>query len=363
MILVRYRRVLLPLLGAVVGWVTLIQPPDLYRFGQLGDLILRGQLGAVYGDAWNQAGPLQLLLARLLLLGGTDGTPAGLTAAAVDAALVWLAMALCTHRGMELLAGSAVLLWLGLQQPWNGHPIELLIPAGWVFALQLQRSDHQARAILVLAATLAVAPWAILGFPALVAVAPFRRASRTAALGTAAGVLCYLPFVLSGHFALFSHSWPVDSDSAVHLLAPMLHTAGWPVRLVQALVCGGGCLWVAHRTRQTPLDLVAAPLAVALLRVATDPVSLNYYWLSAALLGVLVLAQAARPDSVARWVSLSLVVYLPWMLAATGSSLLGREFVGALACLAALLALTRPDPYHPEPVRDDAGHGVPAYAR
>lgn len=360
--LLRRRRILVPLLAAAVGWATIVQPPDLYRFGQLGAALLSGRLGQVYSDSWNQAGPLQLILARLLLFGGHEGTPATALVVAVDAGLALAVMRLCREPWLELVVGASAILWFALQQPWDGHPIELLIALSWLGGVQLCRQNRWILAAALLAAGIAIAPWAVLGFPALLAVPGLARALRTVALAVGLGLAAYLPFVLTGHFRLFAHHWPVDPASVVHLVAPTLTGADWAVRLVQALVTAGGCAAIAWRYRGDPRGYYLAPFAAGALRVASDPVVFGYYWISVATVGLIAVARLrwARPS--ARWVAVAGLGYLPWAMAApTVPPLVGG--VVALAGLAWLLRYgNRPVPARTAPVRDDARYGVPANA-
>jgi hypothetical protein len=179
----RWHRLVAAGLAGAVGWLNQELPPDLADFATLGDRLLGGQLAAVYAPAWNQAGPVQLLVSRALLIGGEDGMPARRLLAAVDAALVLGAMALCPRlsgdRGPALLRREVAvavlgLLWLTAALPWNGHPAELAVPLCWTLAPALLRGGHLLGAAAVLALAVAVAPWAVSECPACSWPAPAR---------------------------------------------------------------------------------------------------------------------------------------------------------------------------------------------
>ncbi|HEX2901874.1 MAG TPA: hypothetical protein VHO01_00340 [Jatrophihabitans sp.] len=367
-LLLRVRRLLFPALAALIGWFTALEPPDLYRFGQFGVQLLSGHLDRVYADSWNQAGPLQLVLARLLLIGSPDRALAPATIALIDAAVVLAAMRLCRDRRTELIVGASALLWFALPQPWNGHPIEMLIALGWLGAVALHRRGSWPAAAIVLALTVAIAPWAILATPVVLAVPGFWRAVRTGTLAVLLAIGCYLPFAFTGHFHLFDHQWMVNPFSAVHLIAPGLNNAGWSVRLVQAIITSGGCAAFAWWQRGKPAGFYLAPFVAGVLRVATDPVIFAYYWTSVAVIGVIAVARLDWRRPVSLWIAVAGLCYLPWALAASGR---GGPLLGGLCCLLVVGVLLgvegrhrRAAPVTPiEPrMRDDGRHAVPANA-
>ncbi|BBH68120.1 hypothetical protein ACTI_48050 [Actinoplanes sp. OR16] len=312
------------MLAGFVGLTARIDPPDLVEFAGYGQRLLGGHLDGIYDSGWTQAGPLQLLISRLLLIGGTEA-PAAATIFGVDALLMVAGLRLC--RGdprREIATALLTLLWLTLPFPWDGHPAELLIPAAWAGAAVLSRDHRPIAAAVTLGLSAAIAPWAVLGFPCLLATTRLPRAVLVAAAGGVLGVAAYLPFVLAGDFGMFRHVWQVADGTLADLAG--LDTVTWPLRLVQAVIVAGGCAWVAWRCRD---QLFAAPAAATLLRIATDPVVLRYYWGPVALTTVLTLALI--PDR--RWWAAVLLGY-----AALLSASLGLAVAGALACLGILLA-------------------------
>jgi hypothetical protein len=330
----RWRFAVAGLLAALTGLLTRVAPPDLEDFAAAGERLLGGRLDGIYESGWNQAGPLQLLISRVLLAGGSDGVPAVATVVLVNAALMAGALRLCRgDRRRELAAGLLTLLWLALPIPWDGHPAELAVPLAWAYAMDLIRSRRPVAAATILGSALAVAPWAVLGFPVLLAGVrgPDRgwgRVLGAAVGGGALGMAVYLPFVAAGRFGMFGHVWPVADGTIAGMLG--LGHVTWPVRVAQAVVIAGGCGWVAWRWRGRPFVIAAAPATAALLRVATDPVDLRYYWGPVAVTTVLALARAPGR----RWWTGAVLGYLA-LLAAS----LGQPLAGAVACLAVLLAM------------------------
>jgi hypothetical protein len=342
----RWHRLVAAGLAGAVGWLNQELPPDLADFATLGDRLLGGQLAAVYAPAWNQAGPVQLLVSRALLIGGEDGMPARRLLAAVDAALVLGAMALCPRlsgdRGPALLRREVAvavlgLLWLTAALPWNGHPAELAVPLCWTLAPALLRGGHLLGAAAVLALAVAVAPWAVLGMPGLL-VAGARPALRAATVAALLGAACYLPFVLTGRFAMFQRHWAVADGTLAHLAG--LHQVTWWLRLSQAAAVAGGCAVVAWRYRDQPVVIAVAPLTAALLRVATDPLTFTYYWYPVGVAGVLVLTLLPAGAEPLCWAAALTGAYLAVLAVA-----LGLPVVGASACLALTLAVVRPGSY------------------
>ncbi|MCU7729197.1 hypothetical protein ODJ79_36245 [Actinoplanes sp. KI2] len=340
-LLVRCRRAVAAALAAVLGLLTLTTTPDLADFARAADLLLHGRFGEVYAQPWNQAGPAQLLISRVLMIGASpDGTLWPPLVALWSAALVAGVMWLC--RGdvrREAVAGLLGLLWVAVPMPWNGHPAELAVPVLWAYAIVCQRRGRDLAAAALLALGVAIAPWAVIAVPGLLAAARPLRALRAGALAVVMSVACYLPFVLTGQFAMFRYRWGVAPGTVASLLG--LTEAGWWLRPVQGLVMVAGVAMIAWRMRGARLAIAAVPLAAALLRVATDPVAQPYYWYPAAVASLLLLAMMRR------WVLAAVLAYgvllgesVSWPLA-TG-----------LACLGLLVAVT--------PLRWPAFRRVPA---
>ena len=279
-------RLVLAALAAAAGWISRPPPPDMTAFAAAGQHILDGRFGLVYAGDWNQAGPLQLLASRALLPAAHAGSPAPWLLALGNAGLLLAALAVARDARRpagrprcrrDLLVGAVLLLWFASGAPWNGHPVEILIPLSWIAAVRARPAAPQRRPPSPASPwALAVAPWAVLGVPSLLAGARPARAAAIGALGIGAGMLAYLPFVWTGHFHLLGHAWPVAPGSLVHLLDPHLQRATWAFRLGQAVVVGGGCAALAvapwrHRPRPPPRR-PRRSIAV-LLRIAHRPVA------------------------------------------------------------------------------------------
>ncbi|BEL06859.1 hypothetical protein Q0Z83_050500 [Actinoplanes sichuanensis] len=331
--LLRRRRWVAGLLAALIGLIAQPRPEDLLAFADLGRKVLAGRLDEVYAGAFTQAGPLQLVLSRWLLIGGEAAMPAAVVRIVVDVALTLGAMAACRGRPVrECVVAVLALLWLLGPTPWAGHPVEVAIPILWCCAMVLQRDGRWVVAATLLGASVLIAPIAVLGFPCLLAVAGPVRAARTALMAAGIALSGFLPFVVSGEFGMFGHVWPVNPGTLPYLLG--LRAATWTARLMQAVVVSGGCALAAVLLRGRPVAVAAAPLVAALLRLATDPIMFDYYWLPASVGSVLLVALLPDDLRPAWQVSAVVLGYLT-MLAATTD----QGAIGAAAMLAGYLAL------------------------
>ncbi len=231
-------------------------PPDLASFGARGELILRGHLSQVYAGSWNQAGPLQLIAARLLMLGSSTDRPLFGIELAVDVALLVLVRVVARRCGVslpgQLALGGVALIWLGPNGLWSGHPVEVAVVPLWMLAARYAVRDagrDAARCGVLLGLSALVAPWAVLGF-ALPFVGPSRaRSVRSIALAATVTLAGYLPFALSGHFAIFDYEWLINRHTLLHLLAPGLVQFSWGLRVIQGLGALGGSLLVIRYLR------------------------------------------------------------------------------------------------------------------
>ncbi len=347
------------LLAFATGWVASGPPADMSSFAEAGRELLSGHIGKVYAGAWNQAGPIQLVISRVLLWNG-DVVPARPVIGLLNAALMLLALTCCRRwhsrpialaARHELVVGSLTLLWLSSSALWGGHPAEVIVPLCWLWSVRLHSAGKSLPAAAVLALAAAVAPWAVLGFPCLLAARDLRRGIGTAALASAMSLAVYVPFIVSGHFRLLRHRWVIDPSTLIHLIDPGAATANWAVRLLQAAVVAGGCAAVAWHARGRPAALAAAPLAAGLLRIATDPLRFDYYWITVAVTTIALIAAAPRCRSRLAVAALVTIAYGSWT-----TPILGWTLLGALTCLAALLLWLRKTP------RAASGRGLPTLA-
>ncbi|MEU4157393.1 hypothetical protein [Actinoplanes sp. NPDC026670] len=313
--------------GILAALVPLVVPPsssaDLVDFAALGTKVLGGRFDEVYAGTFTQAGPLQLVLSRVLLIGGADGVPHPLVMVVIDVALMLGAMAACRGRAVrEVVVAVLALLWLIGPMPWTGHPVESIVGVLWAYAIVVDRKGRWPAAALMLGVSVWIAPVAVLGFPCMLAVSGGSSAAPTgnavgggaaARTGDAVGgivravrtwvvagliaVVGYVPFVVSGRFEMFGHVWPVDPGTLPYLLG--LREVTWATRLGQAVIVAGGCAAVAWLLRGRLVAVAAAPAAAGLLRVVTDPLAFGYYWLPVAVGSVLLVA--LLPDDLAIW--------------------------------------------------------------
>ena len=334
---VRHRVILLTGAAAALGLLDAGLPMDLNAFAGGGRAIVTGHLAQVYAHPGTQAGPIQLVLSWLLMLGSSGSGPAWVVAVVFNASAMLVAIGVCrryasgaerragatsgaasstSHR--EVLVGALVLFWLVPGPLWDGHPVEVLVPTLWLVGVVGASSGRGVRAGLALGLAVAIAPWGVLGFPAVLACRRLRSAFTAGAVGVAVAALLYLPFELSGHFALFDYRWPIGAYSLVHLVAPHLHQMTWELRLVQAaaVTVGTGCAALLLRRRQA--SPTVAVLVAAVLRVGTDPVQLNYYWTSAGVTAIAIVATVPATRQ-AWWAAAA--AYTAWAGATSGWTL------------------------------------------
>ncbi len=334
--------VLVPAAVSPFLWPAL--PADGTAFATLGDRLLHGQLSSVYDSAQNQAGPIQLLLNWLLLLGGHDGRPQPALVSAVNVALLAAAMRMSRRVGparlqarRQLVVGVLGMLCLTQIDMWAGHPAEAAIPLLWLAGLRYAAIGRGLRGALLFGLSVGVAPWAVLALPAFLAFAPVRRAVFLALGATAVGAGLYLPFVLSGHFMLFAHIWPVTSTTLLGHLAPSLTTFDWRLRLAQAAVVAGGTAWAALGVRRRPqLAIALVPLTTVLLRILTDPLQLDYYWTAVGVLAVAALAASPQRRNVLS-TDVRLIALVYFSFAAVASHLQIAGDISSLVLIASLI--------------------------
>jgi hypothetical protein len=313
-------------------------PPDLLSFSERASSMLGGHLSKVYSGSWNQAGPVQLLAARLLLIGSSTDRPVLAVELVIDFALLLSLRMTCRRSGvtpgLEFVLTGLTVVWLGPAGLWSGHPVEVAIPLLWLFGAHFATTGRWLRCGCLLGLAPLVAPWAVLAWP--VAFVARRGGVRAIGIAILVALAGYLPFVLSGHFGLFTNSWLVNPHTLVHLLAPDLVHFSWGMRLGQGAVAGIACFLVARWSRGDVDAVWAAPLMAVLLRILLDPVVLGYYWVPA---GLLVIAgAAAQPGRSGRDLAiLGALAYLAYF----GAAGLAPVATG-LTALAALLCLVVP---------------------
>ncbi|GAB3266374.1 hypothetical protein [Kineosporia babensis] len=294
-------RWLLCLIGAVQGAAPVfngIQPPDLVRFAGAGRAILQGRLAEVYADPWMQAGPFELLASWILFPFGyqhqSDYLKAGMHGqlwlrAAIGAALTAGAVLLVRHLRrvhgenpspeMELAAAvTAVLTAVPYAFLVGGHPAQYGIALMWVLGASLAVRGRSVAAGLVIGLSAGWEPWGVLAAGLLlVERRPSRLLAGCAAFTTGA-LACYLPFVATGHFEMFSLEWLILPHTPIGTLFSDLTAFGWPLRLLQGLAAGSAGMLAALVLGKRRDLIWIGPLAVLLTRLLLDPLMLPYYW-------------------------------------------------------------------------------------
>jgi hypothetical protein len=340
----RYRVALLVCAAAALGFSDAVIPADMNGFAAGGRALLSGHFSAVYAHAENQAGPIQLLINWLLTLGSRDSAPLRVVVAAANVCLVVAALGACRRFAVrnetaaaeapvavarrELLVGLLVLLWLTPSGLWSGHPAEVLIAVLWLGAVRDVGRERWIRAGISLGVAAAIAPWGVLGFPAVLVCRRIGVSFAAGALGAIVTLLLYLPFLASGHFALFQATWPISPDSLAHLVAPGLHQMTWQLRLVQAAVVAGGTAGAALLLRRHRGAAPVALLVAGVLRVATDPVQTGYYWTSVGVVAIAIVA--ASPYSRRAWWAFA-AAYVAWAGSTIGWTVEAAAITLALA--------------------------------
>jgi hypothetical protein len=250
---------------------------DAHIFIAAGRTLLSGQWSHAFSHSVVQAGPLQLAL-----FGSLGRSSEALTLVLAPAvALLVVAAVRATGVTNPVLYGGAGLFAVatGLTRVGYvaGHPADAVLPLIWILAAADARRGHARRAGLLVGLCAGLETWGILGV-AVLALAPRRReaAIGTVVAGATAAAL-FLPFLLGGHFAMFSLQWQVRPPAPISLFVAAGTPYGWPLRLAQGLFAVGAGVAVARLLRDSPHGVWAAPLATVCARLLLDPLLLSYY--------------------------------------------------------------------------------------
>lgn len=321
-LLLAHRWRLITALAALHGLIVTDLPIDTPRFALLGGALLRGHLGAVYADSWNQSGPVQLVLSFVLFEAGR--TAAGTAAlhvagnVAVVALTRWGCLALRRQVGLErsplveLAVGGGCLVWLLPGRIWLGHPAEFAIPIMWLAAGVAARRQRAAATGLLLGLAMGWEPWAVLAVPLAFALSDWGLRLRAGAVTFAATALLYGPFIASGRFRMLHHVWPVKAPiSTLHFLFPSIHDVPWQLRCAQAALSLLACAGAVLALRPSPALVWIAPAAAMVTRFVLDPYILDYYWSAVSVLSFAGVALLTRRTSLLQAVPLAALVYLP----------------------------------------------------
>jgi hypothetical protein len=318
--LARWRWIAVPLVAAATGANRVVgAPADMISFAELGRAVVGGHLAAAYATDTNQAGPLQMLAAApypdhllrsMLLLRMT----VAVWGAALGVAAMWLtrvmrrSFKLPSSALLELTAGVVTAFWLVGGDLFSGHLSELMVPVSWVAAGIAVRRGNPLVAGILLGTSAGWESWGVLGIPIVVLAPRLRDAVLAVVSCVVAASALYVPFVLTGSFALLHHRWPILQGTVDHTLWPHATTFGWDLRVLQAGVCTAIGTGVALAVRRRAAAVWLVPLVIILVRLIFDPTDFLYYWSAAQ---VAVLAGIALVD-VNRRLSLTLFAAMFW---------------------------------------------------
>jgi hypothetical protein len=277
---------------------------DTWMFANAGRTLLSSNWSHAFADQSIQVGPLQLALY------GSVGRSPNVLAIVLAAAAALLVMAAARAAGVErprllLFAGvAAVATGLTTHVFDAGHPANGLLPLLWILAAAEARRGKTLRAAIVVGLSTGFETWGILGLAVLALAPSARGAARAALLAACVAGLLYLPFVVTGHFAMGGFRWQIASQSLLgHVFAPGT-PFGWPLRLAQGAVAVAAGVLVARLAQRSAHVLWLVPLSVVLVRLALDPRDHGYYFdgvQSVALIALaLVAARGLRLPRVAR---------------------------------------------------------------
>jgi hypothetical protein len=272
---------------------------DSHLFLEFGRTLLSSHWNQAFSSSAVQVGPLQLLLYGSI---GRSHVALALFLSVVTALLVVAAARVVGVKNPALLGGVGLLAVVtGLTGIGYGvgHPADPLLPLVWIFAAHEARRGRAWKAGLIIGLCAGMQTWGILGVAVLALVPRVRDAAVGFAIAAGTALVLFLPFMLGGHFAMFSFEWHVFSPSPMSLFVATGTPFGWPLRLVQATVAVAVGATVARLLRQSPHALWAAPLAIVAARLQFDPDLYQYYL--AAPQG-LILVGAAVGAAGLRWV-------------------------------------------------------------
>src|SRR5262249_1559617 len=156
-------------------------------------------------------------------------------------------------------------------------PADLLIPVLWLIAAEQARQGRAAWAGTLVGLSACLELWGVLG-AAVIALAPqlSRRVAGGVAIAVALPLPSLLPFPLRGDFHMFAYRWRTDMGLASLLIKDRPFT--WYDRIAEGaivLILGGA---VARGTRRMRESIWIVPAAIALVRIALDPMDFDYYW-------------------------------------------------------------------------------------
>lgn len=262
---------------------------DFFRHG--GEAILRGDLAAAYANPDMQGGPAQLVL-DTVLLAWHGGSQAEWTV--VRFVILWVLLMttvlLARPRGsspaQRLWAGGLVLALIALRQAsefyrW-GHWWHLPVILMMAWAGGQAASSRWVRAGVLLGVAMWFEPFAVVGVAVLVLAPGLWVAARAAVVAAVVAVLAYLPFVLTGSFAMGRRVLGVSPGTWASVVfgADTATSISFTLRALEAVVAVTLAVLAMWRLRaRLPLPVVAflAATAAVLARIAVEPFWWPYY--------------------------------------------------------------------------------------
>jgi hypothetical protein len=251
---------------------------DVNAFALTGSRMLSGDWMHTFHDSTIQAGPLELALTSIAsdVGAGQAGFAVVLDLgcmAAIVAAAAW-----CVRGRMSgLLAFSAGAFALSLPgEAYAGHPAELLIPVLWMLAAHRARRGRLIDAGVLVGVSGCLELWGVLGIAVLGMAPSLRHAGRSIGLAILVPIASLLPFVLGGDFHMLDYRWLTDTGPFGYMDRGGSFT--WYDRVAEGAIVVGVGLVVARGTQRLRESVWIVPAAIALLRIALDPVRNDYYW-------------------------------------------------------------------------------------
>jgi hypothetical protein len=259
------------------GWIGI----DLDNFALAGRTMFSHNWPHTYHNPFFQAGPIELGLAAICtwLAGSSGGLLAPVCDLPVAVALLAVTTSFFGRRGLVLLAvGVGAFVLGGTRDPYiDGHFADSVNALLWLLAAREARRDRVFLAGLLVGVSAGFELWGLLGVSVLALAPTLRRAALGAAVAVALGVSWFAPFALGGDFHMFSYKWHV-TGGLMGVVLGVGHPFGWALRLVQGAVTVVVAAVLARKTRAAPISVFAIPLITGVLRLALDPMSINYYW-------------------------------------------------------------------------------------
>lgn len=328
--------------GLTVNFVGDIRIADVYLFADAGSPILSGNLSETYAHSANQVGPVQSVLAALLISYATKlGFPLGweifqfvlilftvFSSAFLTSILSYRLQDLYSNVWLKRVVLAAPILVIALLEVFSypllfyfsGHYWQVAVALLWAAAGWLLYKGKVLLPALFLATTIGFEPWGVFGLVMLLLAPSVRNFLSSGLIAILGGLAFWMPFVLSGHFTMLEHEWQVKEES----LWTIFYEAGsdFPIglRIAQTLII---------------LSIVTSLTILVKARLGAFEKFIPGWWITIILAVSFVLARTAT-DAVYLWYYTSAAKFL--LIPVAVVLLLGRQWkVGVPVALAAYL--------------------------